>query len=77
MGLELGFAVQHRVLTTKHSALGQGLKFYFMKNSDIDKKPINWILAYLVENCDSQGNSSVLVIKQSTLGCNLIKKLNF
>jgi len=32
------------------------------------------ILAHLVENCGSQGKNRVLVIKQSTLGCDLIKK---
>ncbi len=32
------------------------------------------ISAYFVDNCGSQGKTSVLVITQSTLGCNLIKK---
>ncbi len=32
------------------------------------------ISAYSVDNCGSQGKTSVLVITQSTLGCNLIKK---
>jgi hypothetical protein len=32
------------------------------------------ISAYSVDNCGSQGKTRVLVITQSTLGCDLIKK---
>jgi hypothetical protein len=32
------------------------------------------ISAYSVDNCGSQGKTRVLVLTQSTLGCDLIKK---
>ncbi len=53
-------------------------KTYFLRSKDLDKKTVTfWILAYLVENCGSQGNNRVSILKQSTLGCGLIKKLIF
>ncbi len=50
-------------------------KVYFIKKCrDMQKTLTCRILAHLVENYGSQGKNRVLVTKQSTLGCDLIKK---
>ncbi len=78
MRLELGFDVQHRVLTTKHSALGQGLKSYFMKNWDIDKIPYKTLnYSQLKWKLGFPGQKYGSCYKQSSLGCGLIEKLIF
>ncbi len=46
-----------------------GQKTHFLKSEEIDKKTVIFkILVNLVDNCGSQGNNRVSVIKQSTLG---------
>jgi hypothetical protein len=66
------------VKKTKYPRMWSDQKASFLKSNDVDKKTVTfWVLAYLVANCGSKGNNSVSVIKQSTLGWGLVKKLIF
>jgi hypothetical protein len=67
-----------KITANQYPRIKSDLKIYFLKNDGIGKKTVTfWILAYLVANCCCQGNNRISVIKQSTLGGDLIQKCIF